>query len=534
MKKFLGKLHDSMKDEGSSNPSFPGNAPQHQQPMQDQPSRIKPPTPQDVIRYRYQQGTNLGSVFVLEQWLTPSMYPQRCQSAELAAATKSVETMGLEAARAKFENHWNNYCSDADLDWLANEAHCNSIRLPIGYFTLGPPYCQNTPFASVSLIYANAWAAVKRLVARCYSRGIGVLLDLHALPGGANGQEHSGTNSGKADVWKHKSNLELATRCLCFIAKDAKSMDGVVGIQLCNEAEYNAPDMYKWYDRVIAEIGSIDNTMPLYISDAWNLSQAIGYCNGRNSLQAGTANPIVIDTHLYWAFSDDDKRKSPQQITQEVSGKLGELDGKDGSVTDHGAAQMVVGEYSCVLTEDSWGKRGVHPKEKLVNDFGQAQSQRYQQRAGGSFFWTYRMDWMDGGEWGFKQQTKIRAITPPNSLCLSPSDVQSRLSHAQSQQEGQLQSTMGAHCNYWDSTYPGQYEHWRFEQGWRVGFNDALAFFGMRANGGLQGHGGDKIGMLDIWVKKRIVESGQAGKNLWEFEQGLRQGVRDFYQLAGI
>lgn len=54
----------------------------------------------------------------------------------------------------------------------------------------------------------------------------------------------------------------------------------------------------------------------------------------------------------------------------------------------------------------------------------------------------------------------------------------------------------------------------------------------MRANGGLQG--GDKIGMLDIWTKKRIIESGQAGKYLWEFEQGFRQGVRDFYELAGV
>jgi hypothetical protein len=61
-----------------------------------------------------------------------------------------------------------------------------------------------------------------------------------------------------------------------------------------------------------------------------------------------------------------------------------------------------------------------------------------------------------------------------------------------------------------------------------------MTFFGARANGRLPGTGGDKIGMLDIWTKKRIVESGQAGKLLWEFEQGFRQGVRDFYELAGI
>ena len=45
---------------------------------------------------------------------------------------------------------------------------------------------------------------------------------------------------------------------------------------------------------------------------------------------------------------------------------------------------------------------------------------------------------------------------------------------------------------------------------------------------------GDKIGMLELWILKRIRESGQGGKFVWEYEQGLRQGVKDFYQLAGI
>ena len=77
-------------------------------------------------------------------------------------------------------------------------------------------------------------------------------------------------------------------------------------------------------------------------------------------------------------------------------------------------------------------------------------------------------------------------------------------------------------------------EHWRYGAGWDVGFSDALSFFQARVTGVLTGIGADKIGMLDIWVKKRITESGQGGQYLWEFEQGLRQGVLDFYRLARI
>lgn len=266
-----------------------------------------------------------------------------------------------------------------------------SVRLPIGYFTLGPAYCAGTPFESSAAVYQNGWPAVKRLVSRLTARGIGTLLDLHALPGGANGGDHSGTNSGKAELWKSKKNLDLATRCLLFIAHEARSMDGVIGLQLVNEADWDAPGMYGWYDSVVAQIGGIDNTIPLYISDAWNLGAAVGYTNGKNSLHAGRANPIVIDTHLYWAFSDDDKKKNPSQIANEARSKLSELDGRDGNVVDNGAAQVVVGEYSCVLTEDSWAKAAAQEKENLVREFGQAQTQRYQQRTGGSFFWTYRM-----------------------------------------------------------------------------------------------------------------------------------------------
>ena len=217
------------------------------------------------------------------------------------------------------------------------------------------------------------------------------MLDLHALPGGANGGDHSGTNSGKAEFWGHRSNLELATRCLLFIAKEASHMDGVVGIQMINEAEWNAKGMYEWYDSVIAQVAGIDHTMPLYISDAWQLDKAVQYCNGKNSINAEGSNPIVIDTHLYWCFDDKDKQKSPQDICHEASSKLNALDGRDGSVIDHGAAQVVVGEYSCVLAEECWGKCGGDSKESMVKRFGQAQAQRHQDRSGGSFFWTYRM-----------------------------------------------------------------------------------------------------------------------------------------------
>jgi aryl-phospho-beta-D-glucosidase BglC (GH1 family) len=271
-----------------------------------------------------------------------------------------------------------------------------SIRLPIGYFTLGPTYCSGTPFdGQPAQVYINAWAAVKAFVLKARSYGIGVLIDLHALPGGANSDAHSGTSSGKADLWNNPVNLALSQQCLVFIAQEIRSTaelaNGVVGLELCNEAANNAPGLYGWYDSVIIAINRIDSSLPIYISDAWDLSSAISYLNRIGTLQAGTANPMVIDTHKYYCFSDADRQQSPQQIIARVPKELGELDGHDGSVVDHGAAQVVVGEYSCVLDEQSWSRVDASQRPGLTNMFGQVQGERWQQRSGGSYFWTLNM-----------------------------------------------------------------------------------------------------------------------------------------------
>ncbi|KAI9750064.1 MAG: hypothetical protein M4579_006616 [Chaenotheca gracillima] len=533
MKKFMKKAQSSFKDSVGNKYGAGGN---NQMPIrqQDAPSTIKPASSLDVMRYRYQHGTNLGSIFVLEQWLHPSMFVAGAAGgSELDAISASVKfrvslkANGLDATRQKWEAHWNGAMTSGDWSWLVNTAHC--------YFTLGPSYCSGTPFdGQAAQVYVNAWTAVKNFVATARSNGIGVLIDFHALPGGANGDAHSGTSSGKAALWGNKTYLNLAQNCLVFIAQQTKTMDGVVGIELCNEAVAGASGLYQWYDSVTSALAKVDSTMPLLISDAWDLGTAVNYSSGKNSWATST-NPIVIDTHKYYCFADSDKQQSPQQIISRVGGELSELNGHEGDVFSHGAATIVVDEYSCVLDEQTWSKVNASQRAGLILQFGQTESKQWQARSGGSTFWTLKMDWMDGGEWGFKQQTDNGAIYAPHNLTIATSDVKSRISTAQSKQAGLKSAASSAHQTYWQQHASGQtFEFWRFDNGYDVGFSDALAFFGMRANGSLKGIGGDKIGMMDVWVRKRIFESGQAGSYVWEYEQGLRQAISDCYGAMGV
>ncbi|KAH7382217.1 glycoside hydrolase superfamily [Pyrenochaeta sp. MPI-SDFR-AT-0127] len=539
--KGIGRRNDNADSPGG----FPGPAQQHQQHQHHPPGQhldrpgaqhgqtqtISEPTPLDIIRYRYHHGTNLGSIYVIERWLYGSRFPDGAEgSSELAAVKAWVDRIGIDATKQKFEEQWANALSEEDIEWLAKTAKCTTIRLPIGYFDLpGDDFTKGTPFEPYAHVYSSAWNSIRTLISRLRAHSIGVLVDLHALPGGANNQEHSGTNSGRAEFWSNPSNRALGVRCCQLIAEDARTGSDIAGIQLANEAEWEAERMYEWYDDCIAAISSIDPSIPVIISDGWNLDKAVGYSLQKNSIHAPLTNPVIIDTHYYWAFTEDDKSKSPQQIIREVDTKLAQLDGKEGSVVDRGAAQAIVGEYSCVLTEESWAKAGGTPKSELVLQFGQAQSRRYQKRAGGSFFWTYKMDWMPGGEWGFKAQSDAKSIVPQKYATLASEEKSRLVEKARYERDGRMREAIKQHVDYWNGVDPnGHYEFEKYEHGWKVGFQDALAFFEGRATQG------DKIGMLEMWVLKRVRESGYQGGFTWMFEQGVRRGIQDLYASAEI
>jgi hypothetical protein len=107
-------------------------------------------------------------------------------------------------------------------------------------------------------------------------------------------------------------------------------------------------------------------------------------------------NPVVVDTYRYYTFSERDRCQSLQEIIARFGSELGELDGKEGSVIDRGVAQVITGEWGCMLGGNTWGRVKPEGRGGLVREFGLAQNRKWQQRAGGSDFWTYKMDWMDG------------------------------------------------------------------------------------------------------------------------------------------
>jgi hypothetical protein len=116
----------------------------------------------------------------------------------------------------------------------------------------------------------------------------------------------------------------------------------VLGLQIVNESVYDAKGMYEFYSQAIDIIGSVDEAIPIYVSDGWDLPRCIQWTGSRHP-HHNRRNPIVIDTHRYFTFSDKDRACSPQEIIARIPSELGEVN--PGDLCNKGEAQVIVGEW---------------------------------------------------------------------------------------------------------------------------------------------------------------------------------------------
>ena len=376
-------------------------------------------------------------------------------------------------------------------------------------------------------MYRNAWHYVLETCVKLASVGIGVLIDMHALPGGANKDSHSGTSNQAAELWGNSRNLDLAKRSLLFVAHEiaAGKIQNCVGLQLCNEAAWEAKGMYDFYYDMLREISAVDSSIPIYISDAWKLDTAVKWAAKQNATST-SSNLVVVDSHKYYTFDEKHRSKSPQEILQLLPDALSPARSARGGVHDRGAAPVFIGEWSCVLDGRTWSKVSEDQKDGLTQQFGHSQCDQWHANSCGHAFWTYKMQWMPGGGWGFMAQTRKGNVRAPRYMNIPFHDVEKRVVDANSHRDVLKDESVKSHCGYWDKNASDQrFEHWRFEAGWEDGWADAVSFFSFRAANTLGKEGTDRIGCLDGWIRKRMRELGQTGPLGWEYEHGFRDGV---------
>jgi len=168
--------------------------------------------------------------------MTPSLFSCAAGSQE-AEIDIAYGWWSIDNARTVLERHWDTFINETDFQYLANIG-INTVRLPIGYWNLGPDFMQATAFESVAQVYRDCWPRIVRAINQAGDAGIGVLVDLHGAVGSQNGQQHSGISDGATNLFSVPSNMDKTIDVLTFLARELAGVNNVVGIQILNEPQY--------------------------------------------------------------------------------------------------------------------------------------------------------------------------------------------------------------------------------------------------------------------------------------------------------
>lgn len=341
------------------------------------------PVKANIMRYRQQIGVNLGGWFVAEAWME-STYMACAQTnggtSEYALVSGFGTTKnGLASAKNYLEEHWDTWITEDDFKTLASKG-VNTVRLPIGYWSVGPYFCANSTFEDYGSVYGNSWKYVARAIRWAAKYDIGVLVDLHGAYGSQNGQDHSGV-SGTVGFFT-AANMQLTTNLLTWLSWEISDVTNVIGIQLLNEPVWKN-SLWPWYNstmNAMRQSSKYAQTIPLYFHDAFDLSTGAQFTAARNDF-------IVQDNHAYFVYTAADTAESAQGHTSDISGSYLTNLQKQSAI---GRRNLVIGEWSCALAPSSLASST--DKDADQKAYCLAQQNTYANASSGYFFWSYKLE----------------------------------------------------------------------------------------------------------------------------------------------
>jgi hypothetical protein len=326
--------------------------------------------------------------------MTPSVF-------DCAAGTQAAEDDipygwgSQDNARSVLERHWDTFITQSDFHYLASIG-INTVRLPIGYWNLGPDFSHGTMFEWVSQVYVNCWPRIKRAIKQAGDAGIGVLVDLHGAVGSQNGQQHSGVSDGRTTLFSDPENMDKTIAVLTFLMKQLVRVNNVVGIQVLNEPVYD-PGLETFCESFFLPcsvfnfsltglLGSraIDamratspeaSTFPIYLHDAFDLDRFANYVASRPDF-------VVQDHHSYFVFTPSDQAEPASQHTLDVESGIADA---FLAASNRVRRNMIIGEWSCALTPQSLADDD--DADQVQREFCEQQMKVYANTTAGWMFW---------------------------------------------------------------------------------------------------------------------------------------------------
>ncbi|KAI0671765.1 glycoside hydrolase family 5 protein [Trametes maxima] len=246
----------------------------------------------DTIR-----GVNLGGWFVLEPWITPSIF-ENTNNSDIIDEYTFGQMLDPDYALDVLQNHWNSWITEDDFIAI-KAAGLNHVRMQIGYWSVPITSDYTNYTTSVSPYIPGAWPYLLRALNWAKDHSVHVILDLHGAPGSQNGYDNSGRR-GSAN-WAQGSNVNRTLDIIRFIADQVGGMIDV--LELLNEPAGYQSDIGGvisgfWQDGYHAVRQVAGTSLKVMIGDAF-----LGVGNWDGFLTAPSAQGVLMDYHEYQVFN---------------------------------------------------------------------------------------------------------------------------------------------------------------------------------------------------------------------------------------
>uniref|UniRef100_V5E8S5 glucan endo-1,6-beta-glucosidase n=1 Tax=Kalmanozyma brasiliensis (strain GHG001) TaxID=1365824 RepID=V5E8S5_KALBG len=364
------------------------------------------------------RGVNLGGWFILENFLSPSVFSAAQQAGGSGASLPQdqwgfMTTINNNAKALQIlQQHWSSFIVESDFAQIKSLG-LNTVRIPV-------PHWAFTNSSSEPYLSGAELPYIDQAVSLAAQYGLDVMLDMHTAPGSQNGFDNSG-HIGAINFGSSSDNAnrlyDALTAMVNRYVNDGKYGGAVKYVEILNEplcnvlgGDYVASVYQTAAARVNAAIsGSSRPQIVLHDCFATPLTNLGPFVSGSGPL-AGTS--FMIDTHRYHVFSPRQNLSFQQHVS------LIKQDGDDiASATSSLGRQVVTGEFSLAIScsDCPTGYSSTVTAAdvaKLNRQFFETQTVAYDRGAGWIFFnWAAENNW----PWSFKTSYNLNWI-PQNIL----------------------------------------------------------------------------------------------------------------------
>ncbi|TFK47802.1 glycoside hydrolase family 5 protein [Heliocybe sulcata] len=289
------------------------------------------------------RGVNIGGWLVLEPYITPSFF-NATNNTDVVDEYTLGQLIDRDVALQMLQNHWDTWITEQDFADIAS-AGLNHVRIPVGYWSVPITSADTNYTTSVDPYIPGAWPYLLKALNWAKAHGIHVILDLHGAPGSQNGFDNSGQRTSNPVWGLNTANQSRTLDIITFMTKEVGGMVDV--IELLNEpAGFNGNNWASairtyWQNGYQAVRDTAGDNIKVMIEDGF-----LGITDWENFLTAPNAQGVIMDTHQYQVFNNDQLGYSQDE---HISSTCALKDGYSSYVDNN--IWMVMGEWTTAMTD---------------------------------------------------------------------------------------------------------------------------------------------------------------------------------------